>query len=336
MFAIMSMNHPTSRSQPFPYVITVLVSALLLSGPVAMAAEKRITIGYPGLSPELFPIFVAEKRGFFQKVGLRPALTLMASGVTTTALALKEVDYTTNGSALLTGSLQGLGTRAVMGIANRNLFTLVAASAIKSPKDLKDKTIGVAAFGGTQALLTEQYLRKIGFEPGKDVRLLALGGSSARMAALEKNLIQATLLPPPANVLAENKGYRIMVRGDEMSNVPHALFGTYLDKIRTDRDEVANVITAILSGIQFIQKQPKEAVPLLAQWAKIEPAPAQRVYDLIVDGYPPDGALVEDGILALTEMIQKAGNLKSTGPILIADLVEPNPLKEALGRLARR
>jgi NitT/TauT family transport system substrate-binding protein len=332
----MIMNRRTSRSLVFPCGIIFLVSALLLSGPVVMAAEKRITIGYPGLSPELFPIFVAEKKGFFQKFGLRPALTLMASGVTTTALASKEVDYTTNGSALLTGALQGLGMRVVMGIANRNLFTLVAASDVKSPKELKDKTIGVNAFGGTQALSTESYLRKIGFEPGKDVRLLPFGGSTARMAALEKNLIQATLLPPPANVLAESKGYRILVRGDEMSNVPHALFGTHLDKIRTDRDEVVNVITAILSGIQFIQKQPKEAVPLLAQWAKIEPAPAQRVYDLVVDGYPQDGRLVEDGILALTEMIQKAGNLKSTGSISIADLVEPGPLKEALGRLAPR
>jgi ABC-type nitrate/sulfonate/bicarbonate transport system substrate-binding protein len=330
------MNREISRSLVFSFSTTLLVSALFLSGAAVMAADKQITIGYPGLSPELFPIFVAEKKGFFRNVGLRPALTLMASGVTTTALASREVDYTTNGSALLTGAQQRLGMRVVMGIANRNLFTLVAAPDIKSTKELKGKTIGVNAFGGTQALSTENYLRRIGLEPGKDVQLLAFGGSTARMAALEKKLIQATLLPPPANVLAERKGYRILIRGDEMSNVPHALFGTHLDKIRTDRDEIVNVITAILSGIRFIQKQAKEAIPLLAEWAKIEAAPAQRVYDLVVEGYPQDGQLVEDGILALTAMIQKAGNLKSTGPVLISDLVDSGPLKEAVDRLASR
>ena len=301
-----------------------------------MAAEKLITIAYPGLSAELFPVIVAEKRGFFQKVGLRPALTLMPSGVTTTALSLKELDYTTNGSALLTGALQGLGVRVVTGIANRNLFTLVVASNIKTPPDLKDKTIGVNAFGGTQALSTETYLRRIGLEPGKDVRFLAIGSATARLAALDKNLIQATLLPPPANVLAERKGYRILVQGDEMIKVPIGLFGTHLDKIRTDRDEVVRVITAVLSAIEFIHNQPKEASELLAQWAKIESVSAQRVYELVVDGYPEDGRLIEDEILALAELIQKAENLKTTTPLSINNLLDPGPLKEAIGRLGRR
>ncbi len=35
--------------------------------------------------------------------------------------------------------------------------------------------IGVASFGGTQHLTTESYLTKIGFELGKNVRLLAVG-----------------------------------------------------------------------------------------------------------------------------------------------------------------
>jgi ABC-type nitrate/sulfonate/bicarbonate transport system substrate-binding protein len=333
---ISDMNRPTTSSIVQAWSIVSLVSLLCSVGLSAMAAEKRVTIAYPGLSAELFPVIVADKKGFFQRVGLRPALTLMPSGVTTAALSLKELDYTTNGSALLTGALQGLAVRVVMGIANHNLFTLVVAADIKTPKDLKDKTIGVNAFGGTQALSTESYLRKIGLEPGRDVRFLVFGTATARLAALEKNLIQATLLPPPANVLAERKGYRILVQGDEMVKMPLGLFGTHVEKIRTDRDEVASVITAVLSGIDFIHNQPKEAVQLLAQWAKLEPAAAQRVYELVVDGYPLDGRLIDDEILTLAELIQKAGNLKTTKPLSISDLVDPVPLKETLGRLGRR
>jgi ABC-type nitrate/sulfonate/bicarbonate transport system substrate-binding protein len=310
---------------------------LLIAGlPAALAAEKQITIAYPALSPELFPIFVAEKKGFFQKVGLRSVLAQMTSGVTTTALGSREADYTTNGSALLTGALNNLGLRVVMGIANHNLFTLVADPEISSAKDLRDKTIGVNAFGGTQALTTESYLRQIGLEPGKNVKLLAVGDTPSRMAALTKKLIHATLLPPPANVLAESKGYRILVRGDEMSKVPHALFGTHLEKIQKDPKEVTAAITAILSGIRFIKGEPKEALPLLAEWAKIEPPHARRVYELIVEGYPEDGRLVEDGILLLAQMIQKAGNLKTTGRLSITDFVNAAPLKSALVQLERR
>src|ERR671915_45471 len=85
--------------------ITRLLGLLVAALPAAVAAEKQITIAYPALSPELFPLFVAEKKGFFQQVGLRSVLAQMNSGVTTTALGSREADYTTNGSALLTGAL---------------------------------------------------------------------------------------------------------------------------------------------------------------------------------------------------------------------------------------
>jgi ABC-type nitrate/sulfonate/bicarbonate transport system substrate-binding protein len=261
---------------------------------------------------------------------------IKASGLTTTALSTQEVDYTTNGSALLTGVLKGMGMRVVMGISNRNLFSLVAAPEISSPRDLRDRVIGVASFGGTQHLTTESYLTKIGFEPGKNVRLLAVGDPSSRMAALEKRLIHATLLPPPGNVFAEKKGYRILVRGEEMSNVPHALFGTHLGKLAKDRQEVVGVITTLLRGLRFIHQEPEEAVRLFSEWGNLEMADARRVYDLTIGGYPEDGRLDEGGIQTLAQMIQKAGGIASGAGMSVRDFIDLISLKEAVTRIGRR
>ncbi len=99
----------------------------------APSAEKIGHHRLPRRSPELFPIYVAEKKGFFQQAGLRSAMVRMTSDLTTTPLSTQDDDYTTNGSALLTGVLKGMGMRVVMGISNRTLFSLVAAPDISSP-----------------------------------------------------------------------------------------------------------------------------------------------------------------------------------------------------------
>lgn len=300
----------------------------------ARADEKRITIAYPAKSMSWFPIYVAEKRGFFQEEGLRPVMVLMRSGVTTTALAAQQIDYTTNGSALLTGALKRLPIRVLMGLANRTLFSLIVVPEITSVRDLKGKVIGINAFGGTQAVVSEEYLRSIGLELGKSVQLLALGDDAARMAALEKRLIHATLLPPPANVFAERQGYRILVRADEMATIPQAIFGTHLEKVRREREEVKKVMTAIVRGHRFVQRQTEEAVRLIQEWNQLDAADARRVFELSKGVYAEDGRLEEKGIQALAQVIQKSAG-GPLSPVAMRDFFDPALLGESLDRLPR-
>jgi NitT/TauT family transport system substrate-binding protein len=298
------------------------------------ADEKNVTIAYPAKSMSWFPIYVAERRGFFEAEGLRPVMVLMRSGVTTTALATQQIDYTTNGSALLTGALKRLPMQILMGLANRTLFSLVVVPEITSVQELKGKVIGINAFGGTQAVVSEEYLRSIRLEPGKSVQLLALGDEAARLAALEKRLIHATLMPPPANVFAEKQGYKILVRADEMARVPQAIFGTHLEKIRRDREEVQKVITAVALGHRFIQQEPEGAIQLIREWNNLALTDARRVYELSKGVYAKDGQLDEMGIQTLAQVIQKSAGGSLT-PIAMSDIFDPALLRQSLDRLPR-
>jgi NitT/TauT family transport system substrate-binding protein len=323
----------TRRSLLFLFLLTqFLWSAGLPSD--TRADEKTITIAYPAKSMSWFPIYVAEKRGFFRDEGLRPVMVLMRSGITTTALATQQIDYTTNGSALLTGALKRLPLRVLMGLANRTLFSLVVVPEIKSVQDLKGKVIGVNAFGGTQAVVSEEYLRNVGLEPGKSVQLLALGDDAARMAAMEKRLIHATLLPPPGNVYAEKQGYRILVRADEMAKIPQAIFGTHLEKVRRDRDEVVKVITAIVRGHRFVQREPEGAVRLVQEWNQLNATDARRVYELSKGVYAEDGRVEEKGIQTLAEVIEKSAG----GPMASVtgrDIFDPALVGESIDRIRK-
>jgi NitT/TauT family transport system substrate-binding protein len=318
----------------FPLFMVVLTQCLgfALFLEFARADEKKVTIAYPAKSVSWFPIYVADTRGFFQDEGLRPVMVLMRSGITTTALATQQIDYTTNGSALLTGALKRFPLRVLMGLANRTLFSLVVVPEIKSVQDLKGKVIGINAFGGTQAVVSEEYLRGVGLEPGKSVQLLALGDDAARMVAMEKRLIHATLFPPPANVFAEKQGYRILVRADEMARIPQAIFGTYLEKIRKDRDEVVKVMTAVVRGHRFVQRDPEGAVRLLQQWNQLNADDARRVYDLSKGVYAEDGRVEEKGIQTLAEVIEKSAG-GPTSSLTLREIFDPALLAESLARV---
>jgi NitT/TauT family transport system substrate-binding protein len=326
------MNQTKNHAVVFCFVIFLSCVFFAAFSNDTEAEETRVSIAYPAKSMSWFPLYVAERKGFFKEEGLDPVMILMTSNVTTTALVGQQIDYTTNGSALLNGALKQLPLRILMGLANGTLFSLVVVREITSVQELKGKVIGINAFGGTQAVVSEEYLRGVGLEPGKSVKLLALGAEAARMAALKERLIHATLLPPPSNVFAEKQGYRILVPADQMPRVPQALFGTFLDKIKKKRDEVQSVITAIIRGHRFIQNNPDGAIQLIQEWNQLDLADSRRVYELSKDVYAKDGELSDTGIQTLAQAIQHYAG-KSAKPLPMSDIVASAPLREALSGL---
>ena len=101
----------------------------------------------------------------------------------------------------------------------RPLFALVVRPEIKSPADLKSKIFAVSSFGNTQAILTEKHLQHLGLRKG-EYQLLAMGATPARMAAMEKNIAQGSLMPLPTNVQMENQGYRMLGNTAEIVVIP--------------------------------------------------------------------------------------------------------------------
>ena len=156
-----------------------------------------------------YPVKVALEKGFFRSEGLEPQLIQMNGNVATVALANGYIDFSLNISPVLNGAMQGLGTKLVAALNSRPLFALVVRPEINAPNDLKGKVFAVSSFGNTQAILTEKHLQHLGLKKG-EYQLLAMGATPARIAALEKNIAQGSLMPLPTNVQLENKGYRLL------------------------------------------------------------------------------------------------------------------------------
>jgi NitT/TauT family transport system substrate-binding protein len=293
--------------------------ALVLPGISAVAAAeepKKITLSYSAVSMTWLPVKVAVEIGFFREEGLEPQLIQMRGNIVTPALSTGDLDFSLNISPVLNGAMQGLGLKLVAGLNTRPLFSLVARPEIKSAADLKGKVFAVSSFGNTQAILTEKHLQHLGLKKG-EYKLIAVGATGARAAALEQNIVQGSLMPPPSNVMMENRGFRLLGNTAEIVAHPIAGLGTHESKIKNQPEMVKKAIRAALKGLLFVRNHSGETRKLIMAWTAVNEKDAARVYDLSKAGFSPNGSLSDEDLSIEWGFIQQETK-KTNVPVSVA------------------
>ena len=302
-------------------------------GDPAHAAEARkITFSYSAVSMTWFPVKVAFEKGFFRNEGIEPQLIQMNGNVATVALANDHIDFALNISPVLNGAMQGLGTKLVAALNSRPFFALVVRPEISSPADLKGKVFAVSSFGNTQAILTEKHLQHFGLEKS-EYQLLAMGATPARIAALEKNIAQGSLMPLPTNVQLENRGYRLLGNTAEIVINPIAGLGVQEEKIKKDRDLIKRTIRACLRSLQLLQTHPRDTLSILMHWTGANEKDALRSLELAKPGFSKTGMLTDDDLSIEWGFIQQQTK-KTTIPVSIAH--DMSLLREAQAEMGMR
>jgi len=307
----------TSTLSRFKIALLLSLLASLARPDLAVATEaKKVTLSYSAVSMTWFPVKVAVEKGFFWNEGLELQLIQMNGNVATVALANSHIDFSLNISPVLNGAMQGLGTKLVAALNSRPLFSLVVRPEIKSPADLRGKIFAVSSFGNTQAILTEKQLQHLSLKKG-EYQLLAMGATPARIAAMEKNIVQGSLMPLPTNVQMENRGYRILGNTAEIITHPIAGLGVHEDKIKKDPDLIKRTIRASLRSLQLLQANPKETVKILIDWTRASEKDAFRSLDLAKPGFSKNGFLTDDDLSIEWSFIQQQTK-KTNVPVSIA------------------
>jgi NitT/TauT family transport system substrate-binding protein len=277
---------------------------------------RKVTFSYSAISMTWFPVKVALEKGFLRSEGIEPQLIQMNGNVATVALANGHIDFSLNISPVLNGAMQGLGTKVVAALNSRPLFSLVVRPEIQSTNDLKGKVFAVSSFGNTQALLTEKHLQHLGLKKG-EYQLLAMGATPARIAAMEKNIAQGSLMPLPTNVQMENRGYRLLGNTAEIVTNPIAGLGVQEDKIKKDPDMIKRAIRAVLRSLQLLQAHPKDTTRILMDWTRANEKDAARSLELAQPGFSKNGWLTDEDLSIEWGFIQQQTK-RTNMPVSIA------------------
>jgi ABC-type nitrate/sulfonate/bicarbonate transport system substrate-binding protein len=79
----------------------------------------------------------------------------------------------------------------------RSSLMVVSRPEINSVKELKGKTVAVAAIGSANSGALQLIAKHFGIDPEKEIKLLAVNGNEARLAALRQGLVAGAVVPPP-------------------------------------------------------------------------------------------------------------------------------------------
>lgn len=249
---------------------SLLVMVFCFSADIQAQALKKVRMGSSSTNVSFLAIYAALHRGFYRDEGLDLEIIFMPANLASTAVLNGDLDYNGAVTGTIGAAVHGQPMKVLLFTVSKPLLFLVSKKEIKDPKQLRGKKIAGSSPGGSATLIAEKVLRHYGLEPGRDVSLLPMGGSAAsRYAVLETNVVDASFLSVPENIIAVEKGYNELIFAGDVVEFPQNGFGTSEKKIRENPDEVYRMVRATLRGLQFVwDKANQEAVTniLMKQW----------------------------------------------------------------------
>lgn len=298
-------------SKPTIAQIVLVVLCLVFFHSVATAQTGKIHISAPSKSLSWFPVHLAREKGFYAAEGLDVDYVIMKPQVAMQALIAGDVAYTTALGSTVRAAFRNVPLRIVMTIADKPLFALMARQGIASVEDLKGKLLGISSFGASTDTYARALLRRYQLTPNQDVKIIALGGGTSRVAAMETGAVDAALIEAPYNVMLERKGFRKILFVGDLIPSPLAGFGARLDRIQKQPQEIRRMVRATLRGIHFAKNNRQESVRSIMKWVGLDEGLAEGSYDMAVSGWSSTGAASPQGVRLVMEEIRAELKLKA-------------------------
>ena len=331
MIAEILMRKP-KRSTTMLLVIASFVSVLYLPGfTQAQTALKKIRLGSSSTNVSFLALYTALHRGFFRDEGIDLEIVYMPANLASTAVLNGDIDFNGAVTGTIGAAVRGQPMKVLMFTVAKPLLFLMSRKDIKDPKQLKGKKIAGSSPGGSATLIADKVLKHFGLEPGRDVSLLPMGGSAAsRYAVLETNVVDASFLSVPENIIALEKGYNELVFAGDVVEFPQNGFGTSEKKIRDNPDEVYRMVRATLRGLQFVwDKDNQEAITnvLMKQWRVNDRKMAAEMSRQVSRVLTKDAYVKPESVQVLIDLARESA--KVTKPVTTAEVVNYSFLDKA-------
>jgi NitT/TauT family transport system substrate-binding protein len=191
--------------------------------------------------------------------------------------------------------LRGAPMRFMFTTFNRPMFWLYSRSDIRSVENLKGKKVGVSSLGSGPDSLLREMLKKHGLDGGRDVAILPVGSGTARFFALQAGTVDAAMLSIPANLMAQEAGFRELVSFIDQEWIE--LQGTInvTDQLlASDPTLVEKFIRATLKGFIHFRDLRSQTIGILTRFLRIKDDAAAKIYELMRPSLTQDGIVSEE------------------------------------------
>jgi NitT/TauT family transport system substrate-binding protein len=299
-----------------------LAGAAALGGSARATAEK-IAAGTLGGQAPLWPFYIATHKGFFAAQNLDVDINFAQSGAAVTQQLTAgsiEIALSVGINDPIHAIDKGAAVAIVRIIGNAAPYVLIGKKGLKTIADLKGKTVCIGSAKDMTTIYFERMAAMGGLKKG-DYDVLSAGVAAARYAALKAGVVDAALVLPPLNFVAEKAGYAIIAFApDYVKDLPFTGMAVFRPWAATHGDLVKRVLAATDASVAWLADAAHrgEAITLLVAAAHADPGDAAASYDLLRrSGYfEPTSKVSRAKLQSLITEERRAGNI---GPALTVD-----------------
>jgi len=298
-------------------ILLLIVGAAMGLPALAPAAESqgrttrtatKIRLGTPVASLSYLPIHVALKKGFFAKRGFDVEVIQMAAGLVTPALLNRAIDYTTIPSGPATAGARGLPLKVICFTSVKLQHVLIGRPEIMTVTDLAGKRIGAGSLGTLPAYEVRVLIDR--YKLGSNTVIVPLNSTNDRMIGTQRGTIDATVVPAPFDLKAEEMGLRRLLQMGSILPIPQAGLATTEEKIKTARQEIIELLKATIEGLDYTWNEREGTIDIIGKWMNLNASQAGRAYDSVRDTYSKNGIPSEEQVRAYIAMLGATAGLK--------------------------
>jgi NitT/TauT family transport system substrate-binding protein len=268
------------------------------------------------------PVFVAQRRGLFERHGLAVELRrLGAVDKATAAVNSGEAQLAISPpEGALADAAVGGALRVVAANTNCLPLTLVARAGVQRIEDLKGAVLGTSSLTEGTALYTQALLARHGLRYPQDYTFNVVGVHQARWQALQAGTIDAALQPPPFNFLAIDAGYTDL--GEVSNALPEIAFTALLgrtDWLAAHGPSVTALLRAIGEATAVVcdPGHDDEVLPVMMEITQSDAHYGRRALDYMrrLGAFPRSFVIPEPALATTLRLMVQAG-------LLAADAVD--------------
>ena len=335
-------------------LIPASLFALFLSVGYGLTLPPSLVAGEAGLTTVRFvqsgqtttswTLYVAQEKRFFQQNGIFVEVIIIRGGVNTARAVISNTIPIgrINPDYIIDAIEKGARVKIIEGTMGKIPYYVMARPEIKSGADLKGKTVGVDSLSGGTTLMIREILEKAYNLKQNEYKLLVVGTSPDRYAALKGGAVHATFMGPPFNFRAEKEGFtKLTTFHDHLGPVQFVIEFAHQDYIKSHRADVVAFVKGMIQGSRWLYdpKNKEEALAIHMKVLKSDRARAEGDYKFMVEEFKPwpaDGSVSKPAIAKTMDLRVKAGKYEGKKIPSYAEYIDFSIVEEAKKQLGMK
>ena len=336
------MHDPLSAKSYFSSGIVLFLALVFLVVAKSAVAQEKIKFPVSASSKTLgySPLWVAEKKGFFDRQGLETQVVLVAGADKSIMALIGGSVFSSSGAAdaVITAAEQGADVATIGGVINGLTHYIMGGKKFRSFEDLKGSNIGSSGLTSGTAFVLRRVLKAKGLEYPRDYNLINVGGSAQAFLSLTAGRIDAAIIAVPLNYEAAAMGYPVVAKvADFIPNYQLTEITVKRSWAEKNRPTVVRYMKAMILAMRWLHDNKEAAIDFLSKEMKLKPDQARRGWEYYTENkiWNPNAETNIEGVKTVIQIMAERGQFKGALPPP-TKYVDHSYAEEALKELGKR